>query len=104
MARPYGSMEPALGVDRRRFMGLRGQYDGGPMFNAQFVYPHRRLYFATDPFALDMVGHRAIVAKRKAEGVRVSEHPRYTAYLHDAERLGLGIADPAKIKHVRVGA
>jgi len=84
--------------------GLRGQYEGGPMLNAQFVYPHRTLYFATDPIAIDMVCHRAIVAKRKAEGIEVNENPRYTEYLHYAERLGLGVADPEKIDHVRLKA
>jgi hypothetical protein len=82
--------------------GLRGQYEGGPGFNAQFVYPNHALYFATDPFALDMVCHRELVAKRKEKKVRVDEHPRYTDYLHYGERLGLGIADPQKIEHVKV--
>ena len=35
-------------------------------------------------------------------GVAVNENPRFTEYLRYAERLGLGIADPAKIAHVRV--
>jgi hypothetical protein len=81
--------------------GLRGQYDGGPDKNAQFVYPNHSLYFATDPFALDMVGHQEIVAKRKASGIAVNEHPKFTDYLHYAERLGLGIASPDKIRIVR---
>ncbi len=37
--------------------GLRAQYDGGPDKNAQFVYDNHSLYFATDPFALDMLCH-----------------------------------------------
>jgi hypothetical protein len=82
--------------------GLRAQYDGGPDKNAQFVYPHNSLYLATDPFALDMVCHQHIVAKRKEMKVTVNEHPRYTEYLRYAERLGLGVADPAKIEHVTV--
>ena len=53
--------------------GLRGQYDGGPDKNAQFVYPNHSLYFATDPFALDMVCHNELVAKRKAMGVNQRE-------------------------------
>ncbi|MEW6745804.1 MAG: DUF362 domain-containing protein [Planctomycetota bacterium] len=83
---------------------LRGQYDGGPDVNAQFVYPNHTLYFATDPFAIDMVGHLAITAKRKAMGVRVVDHPRYTDYLHQGEKLELGIADPKKIEHIKVSA
>jgi len=82
--------------------GLLGQYDGGPGFNAQFLYPNHALYFATDPFAIDMVCHRELVAKRKEMGVKVSEHPRYTEYLHYGERLGLGIADLEKIEHIKV--
>ncbi len=80
--------------------GIRGQYDGGPMMNEQFVYPLRTLYLATDPFALDMVGHRELLAKRKAEGVTVNEHPRFTDYLRQGQELGLGVADPERIQVV----
>jgi len=82
--------------------GLRGQYEGGPDKNEKFVYPNRSLYFATDPFALDAVCHRELVAKRKEMGIAVNEHPRFTEYLNYAEKLGLGIADPARIALVRV--
>jgi hypothetical protein len=80
--------------------GLRAQYDGGPDVNEQFLYPNHSLYFATDPFALDMACHRELVAKRKAMGVTVNEHPRFTEYLHYAQELGLGIADPKRITRV----
>ncbi len=79
---------------------LRAQYEGGPDKNAQFVYPACSLYFATDPFALDMIGHQDIVAKRKAMGVTVNENPRFTEYLYYAEKLGLGVATPSKISLV----
>lgn len=82
--------------------GLRGQYDGGPGPDAQFVYPYNTLFFATDPFALDMTCHNILVNKRKEMNVKgFNEHPRFSEYLHYAEKLGLGIADPQKIKHVR---
>ena len=81
---------------------LRGQYDGGPEYEAKFAYWLNTLYFATDPFALDMVCHQAIVAKRKAMGVKVNEHPKFTEYLRYAERLGLGVVSPEKLQHVRV--
>ena len=81
--------------------GLRAQYDGGPGPNAQFTYDYNTLFFATDPFAMDMVCHNIIVEKRKSMGVKVNEHPRYTEYLHYAQRLGLGIADTKKIEHIR---
>ena len=81
--------------------GLRAQYDGGPMPNAQFTYLYNTLFFATDPFALDMICHNILVQKRKEMNVKVNEHPRFTEYLHYAEKLGLGIADPDKINHIR---
>ena len=82
--------------------GLRAQYDGGPGPNAKFTYLYNTMFFATDPFALDLVCHNLIVQKRKDMNVKVNEHPRFTEYLRYAERLGLGIADPNKIEHVVV--
>ncbi len=84
--------------------GIRGQYEGGPDKSEKFVYPNASLYFATDPFALDMTGHREVVAKRKAMGVTTNEHPRFTEYLFYAEKLGLGVATPEKIDLVEVKA
>ncbi len=82
--------------------GLRGQYDGGPDKNAQFVYPNHSLYFATDPFALDMICHNELKEKRRAMGGKVNDHPQFTEYLRYAESLGLGVADIAKITVVKV--
>jgi hypothetical protein len=82
--------------------GLIGQYDGGPMPNSQFMYPYNRLFLATDPIALDMICHDLMVQKRKAENVKVNEHPRYTDYLRYGEKLGLGIGNPEKISHLKV--
>jgi hypothetical protein len=84
--------------------GLRGQYDGGPDKNEKFVWPLSTLFFATDPFAADMVCHRLVVEKRKEMGVTVNEHPRFTEYLHYGEQLGLGVADPARLKLFTVRA
>ncbi len=81
--------------------GLRGQYDGGPDKNAQFVYPNRSLYFATDPFALDMICHNELKEKRRAAGGTVNDNPRFTEYLTYGEKLGLGIADVSKITVIR---
>jgi hypothetical protein len=84
--------------------GIRGQYDGGPYGNAEFLFANHSLYFATDPFALDMVCHREMVDKRKEVGRPMNEHPRYTDYLHYAESLGLGIANSNKIEIERIEA
>lgn len=82
--------------------GLRAQYDGGPDSNAKFAWLYNTIFFATDPFALDLVCHNLIVAKRKEMKVPVNENPRFTDYLRYAEKLGLGIADPAKITHFKI--
>ncbi len=82
--------------------GLRAQYDGGPMPNAQFAYIYNRLFFASDPFALDMICHNLLLQKRKQMQVKVNEHPRYTEYLRYAQKLGLGVADPEKIDYRKV--
>lgn len=76
---------------------LWGQYDGGPMGNEQFRYVNGSLFVATDPFALDRTCHDQMVAKRRAMGVKVNDHPRFTDYLNYAQTLGLGVADPSKI-------
>jgi hypothetical protein len=81
--------------------GLRAQYDGGPMPAAKFAYTCNTMYFATDPFALDMVCHRAIVEKRKEMKVKVNEHPRYSEYLRYAERLGLGVVNDKDLSVVQ---
>lgn len=82
--------------------GIRGQYDGGPGKNAQFVYSNHSLYFATDPIALDVTGHNELLAKRKEMKVKVSEHPRYFSYFNDCEKLGLGMANKDKIEVIKV--
>jgi hypothetical protein len=82
--------------------GLRAQYDGGPDALAQATWFLNTLYLATDPFALDMTCHNLILQKRKEMKVQVNEHPKYTEYLRYAQRLGLGVADPAKIAFLQV--
>jgi hypothetical protein len=79
--------------------GLVAQYEGGPMPVPKYTYPYNRLFFATDPFALDMICHHLIVQKRKEMGVKVNEHPIYTEYLRYAQKLGLGQTDPEKMEH-----
>ncbi|MBU1701267.1 MAG: DUF362 domain-containing protein [Candidatus Eisenbacteria bacterium] len=82
--------------------GLLGQYDGGPMPNAAFVYANNTLLFSTDAFAMDMICQQNMVAKRKSMGIQVNENPMFTDYLTYGEKLGLGVADPEKIEHIRV--
>jgi hypothetical protein len=80
--------------------GLLGQWDGGPGPSAAHIWEANTLFFATDPFAMDMTGHNLLAAKRRAMGGKVNEHPSITEYLRHGERLGLGVADPARIQVV----
>ena len=82
--------------------GLRAQYDGGPMPAADFAYLRNTLFFATDPFAMDMVCHQIMVEKRKSMGIEVNEHPMFTDYLRYGEKLGLGVVDSGKLEHTRI--
>lgn len=82
--------------------GIRGQYDGGPGMNPAFIYPHNSLYLATDPFALDMIGYTHLWKKQESLERRVNKNPRLTEYLRQAQSLGLGVADPAKIALERI--
>lgn len=81
--------------------GLRAQYDGGPGPLAQATWFLNTLFFASDPFALDMTCHNLLLQKRKEMNVKVNEHPMYTEYLRYAQQLGLGIADPGRIQLIR---
>ena len=97
---------PAFPVIRDKWVltvtdGIKGQYEGGPGAEAKFIYDQGALFFGTDPIAMDLVCHDLLVAKRKEMGVKVNEHPRMTEYLRYAQKMGLGIADPAKITHVK---
>ena len=82
--------------------GIKAQYEGGPGAEAKFIYDFGTLFFGTDPFALDLVCHGLIVEKRKAMGIKVNEHPRFTEYFRYAQKLGLGVGDSGKIEHVKV--
>ena len=98
---------PAFPVIRDKLVlnitdGLRAQYEGGPEPEAKFAYLFNTLFFATDPFALDMVCHKLIVEKRKSMNIQVNEHPRFTDYLYYAQRLGLGAVDSDRINHIRI--
>jgi hypothetical protein len=82
--------------------GLKGQYDGGPDANSKFIYDFNTLFFATDPFAQDMICHNLLVEKRKSMSVKINENPLFTDYLKYAQKLELGVVDKDKIKHIKV--
>ena len=81
---------------------IRGQYEGGPLANTQFMYDLNSLLLSTDPVASDVICYDMLMQKRKAAGLRVVDHPKHTEYFRYAERLKLGMADPDKIKVFKI--
>ncbi len=102
--------------------GLRGVWHGGPFaHNDRFVFYPRRIFFGTDPVAIDRLLLDIVDQKRKAEGA-ISIWDRSPAFLRTddtaardndpnvnilvrepghveyASRLGLGMYDLARIK------
>ena len=87
--------------------GIKGLYHGGPGARPQFVWEHKKMYFATDPVAMDHVGWRVIDEKRVSVGMKklVEDIPdafshfthRQPEHVEIAGALGLGVWDWAKI-------
>ena len=86
---------------------VKGQYNGGPGPQPEFIWEHKTLYFATDPVALDHVGLRVLDAKRVAAGMKpVAENEpdkyngrrnRQPEHIEIAGAMGLGVWDWDKI-------
>ncbi|MCW5962964.1 MAG: DUF362 domain-containing protein [Bryobacterales bacterium] len=49
--------------------GCNGLYHGGPYGSTQHVWPHKKIYIATDPVAVDRVGWRVIDEQRALAGL-----------------------------------
>jgi hypothetical protein len=89
---------------------VQGLYHGGPVMRkqaTQFIWQPKRMYFATDPVALDKIGWEELDRKRVSAGMKaLSEAPmddfsRFVRmqpeHVDIAGALGLGIADRSKI-------
>jgi uncharacterized protein (DUF362 family) len=89
---------------------VQGLYHGGPVMkeaSRQFIWEPKRIYFSTDPVALDKIGWDELDRKRGAMGMKpLAESPKdefsgfvrmQPEHVDIAGALGLGIADRAKI-------
>jgi len=85
--------------------GLNAQYDGGPSFMPQWMWPFNGLLVSRDPVALDYVGWKIIEKKRLEVGAKplreLKREPAYIATAADAEHR-LGTCDPQRIERVEV--
>jgi hypothetical protein len=77
--------------------GVRGCYNGGPGANPQFFTDYKTVLMGTDPVAVDRIGYDIILQKRIAEKIQKEDSPKGKLFLELAEKLQLGVADPAKI-------
>jgi uncharacterized protein (DUF362 family) len=85
--------------------GLNAQYEGGPSFMPQWMWPFNGLLVARDPVALDYVGWKIIEKKRAEAGMKpLRELKREPAYIATAADAGhrLGTCDPKRIERVEV--
>ncbi len=85
-------------------------YHGGPVMKKEatkFIWEHKRMYFSTDPVALDKIGWEELDRKRVEMGMKpLAEAPldefsgfvrMQPEHVDIAGALGLGIADRSKI-------
>ena len=83
--------------------GLNAQYEGGPSFMPQWMWPFSGLLVSRDPVALDYVGWQIIEKKRAEVGLKplreLKREPSYIATAADAEHR-LGTCDPKRIERV----
>jgi uncharacterized protein (DUF362 family) len=77
--------------------GIRGCYNGGPGANPEFITEYKTVVMGTDPVAVDRIGYDIILRKRIAEKIQKEDSLKGKLFLDLAEKLQLGIADPAKI-------
>jgi uncharacterized protein (DUF362 family) len=81
--------------------GVTGQYHGGPAWRPDTNWPLGAVVASTDPLAADAWAWTKIDGERKVHGLpSLAEAKRAPHFLATAERYGLGIGDPARIREV----
>ena len=84
---------------------INGQYEGGPSYMPQWMWPFNGLLVARDPVALDYVGWKILEKKRSEMGAKsfaeLHREPHYILTAADpAHRLGT--CDPKRIEQVEI--
>ena len=83
--------------------GALGQANGGPSRVPRFAWPFSGFLASTDPVAIDAVGWRLLETRRKEVGLpALAAERREPRYIAEAAKLGLGVADPARIEQLEV--
>jgi uncharacterized protein (DUF362 family) len=91
---------------------VKASYHGGPGGKPQFIWEEKKMYFGTDPVAIDKTGWKAIDAKRQQVGmapIALSKPDQFSTFLNCqvehieiAGMLQLGEFDDKKIDVKRV--
>jgi uncharacterized protein (DUF362 family) len=95
---------------------VQALYHGGPVMKPeaqQFMWEHKRIYFSTDPVAMDKIGWEELDKKRVAEGMKPladAHMDSFSTYVRMqpehvdiAGALGLGVANREKIDLSELG-
>ena len=83
--------------------GTLAQCHGGPGRAPRWAWPYGRLLASTDPVAVDAVGRQVLEARRKEVGLpSLADEGRDPKHIAGAARLGLGVADLARIQTAEV--
>ena len=85
--------------------GLNAQYEGGPSYMPQWMWPFNGVLVSPDPVALDYVGWKIIEKKRAEVGMKplheLKREPAYISTAAGAEHR-LGTCDPQRIERVEI--
>lgn len=76
--------------------GLLAQYAGGPSLNVNYCHEQATIYVSADPVAIDATAAAAIEKFRATR--RLPESVPFLGHIQSAAHLGLGNADPARIR------
>jgi uncharacterized protein (DUF362 family) len=83
--------------------GALGQCHGGPGRAPRWAWAFGGFLASTDPVAVDAVGRQVLEARRREVGLPpLAAEGRDPAHIAGAARLGLGVADLARIERVEV--
>ena len=97
-------LDPRQAAAQRSSTGPLAQCHGGPGRAPRWAWPYEGFLASTDPVALDAVGWQVSEARRKEVGPRRRSPTRGASprYIAGAARLGLGVADLARIERAEV--
>jgi len=83
--------------------GVTAQCHGGPAFRASGIFDLGMLAASADPVAADVWAWTVIDAERRRRGMPTLDAAgRPPRFLATAERYGLGVADPTRLKELSV--